>query len=137
MLAIADPHLAGVTENLQKILSKAPEYIEDVAQILDKAGKYLPTLVHIAEDPALPQVIDRIEALYAIEKKRKEAEAAATKTPRPVAVKRVGIGLDRVVKPLGAFVYLREHPWLPWVLGTGVIALVLGGGILIGRATKR
>ena len=97
--------LAGVTDDIQYLLTKVPGHIADVREIIErgagylpqikgivvKAGsklpqvadvvnkgiQYLPTIQAIVEDPALPQLVQRVQTLRSLESQAR-AEAASS-----------------------------------------------------------
>lgn len=126
----AGPHLPKVVA----IIDKAAPHLPTVIRIVEQAEPHLPTIVAVVEDPALPQVVQRIQTIRAIE------EAAAKKEPPPppgAKPKPVGIGLKRVIPALDAFIFLRKNPWVPWVAGGAGILLLFGIGFGVGRLTAR
>ena len=138
MIAAHAPQmLGGAIADLENLISKVPQYLDDVVKIVDKAGPYISTVAKIAEDPALPLIMARIEKLKAIE------DAAAAKAKGIPAVPGVappstpGVGLVHYVRPLDAVITWRQHPWLPWALGIGGAVVLVGLGVVVGRVTKK
>jgi hypothetical protein len=101
------------------------------SQILTKAGPYLDTVLQIVQDPALPQVIDRVKLIRTL------SAGPSPATPAPSTAPAAGFELKRTLPVLDAVIWYEKHRWAPYVAGAGVI-LVLGGiGFGIGRATKK
>jgi hypothetical protein len=101
------------------------------SQILSKAGPYLDTVLQIVQDPALPQVIDRVKLIRTL------SAGPSPATPAPSTAPAAGFELKRTLPVLDAVIWYEKHRWAPYVAGAGVI-LVLGGiGFGIGRATKK
>lgn len=118
---------------IQTIVNKAGSQIPKIATIVDKGAKYIPTLLSIVEDPALPQVIARVQTLKTIT--AREA-ASAPKSPG-AAVSSAGIGLQKAIKPLDAYIWYRENPGTTYaLLGLGFVAII-GGSFMAGRRSKR
>jgi hypothetical protein len=127
----AGPHLPKVIT----IIDKAAPHLSTIVRIFEKAEPHLPVILAVVEDPALPQVIDRVQTIRALEEaraKEKPAPLAPGEKPKPV-----GIGLKRVIPALDAFIYARRHPWVPWVAGGGAVLLLVGIGFGVGRLTAR
>lgn len=150
--------LGGFTDDLRTILTEAPQHAADLAALVRQAGAYLPqirsivtragsalpqvqrvvergiafmpTIVSIVEDPALPQLVQRINTLRQLEQK--------SATPgRPAPAPTPGVGIQKMLAPIDAFIWYREHPKTAIALGvTGALALV-GAGFAIGRVTAR
>lgn len=116
---------AGFGDPLSDLLAKG-------GAILTKAGPYLDTVLLVLQDPAMPQLIDRIKALKAA-----DAAASAPATPGATPTAQTGVGLSRTLPLWDAAVFYTKYPWAPWVIAGGAV-LVLGGiGFGIGRATKK
>jgi len=119
---------AGFGDSISDILAKA-------SQILTKAGPYLDTVLQIVQDPALPQVIDRVKLIRTLAAGPAVPAAAAAPSTAPTAP--AGFELRRTLPVLDAVIWYQKHRWAPYVAGVGV-ALLLGGiGYGIGRATKK
>jgi hypothetical protein len=80
----------------------------------------------IVTDPYLPEVTKLVLRLRELEAK---APTTGTKPSAPTP----GIGLRLAVKPLRAFVYLRERPWVLPVGAVAVVGGLVGLGYLLGR----
>lgn len=87
--------------------------ISDVAQ----------AALDVSSDPYLPEAVCRVRQLKAIES-RTAVPPCVTTAPDLVG----GIGLRKAMRPLRAFVYAEQHPWLYAV----VVATVVGVPALIG-----
>jgi hypothetical protein len=73
--------------------------------ILDKASGALSAATTILEDPSLPEVTGLVLRLHSLEP-----------PSRPGGPPSKGIGLNKVVKPLRAYVRFREKPWLGYLV---------------------
>jgi hypothetical protein len=91
-----------------------------ISEYVTKGATALTTAKMILDDPALPQVATLITEMHNLEPK-----TGAGGAPAP------GIGLNKLVKPLRAYVYTRRHSWalpvaiaaafsVPFLLGYGV-----------------
>lgn len=153
--------IGGTWEDIQALAKKSPQAIRQVIYIVNRSGKYLPQIVKIvdragdqipkvltlveklspymdvavsaAEDPALPAVMKRIRTLRAMK------PAKPTKSTKPSAKPPTakGIGLRRVVTPLNVYIYIRKHPWVPYVVGGVALLLLVGGSVGIGYVVGR
>lgn len=107
----------------------------NLSTTVTKARNYLDVVEAVLEDPALPQVATRLRKLKAIQAKRPSLPPG---TPRlPAGQKPPGIGLQATVKPLDAFIYYREHPW---ILPVGIVAALAVPGVIgyyIGKRRAR
>jgi len=110
--------------------------LTSVGPILAKVQKYLPTIVNIAEDPALPLVVNKIQALRNLELKARSAAAAAHTAP-PGPPGPPGIGLWRVAGVLDAYIWTRQHPWAFRGIVAGSVLGLIGVGFGLGRLSKR
>jgi hypothetical protein len=131
MLAL---QLGDTWSDLTTILAKAPDLLAKVSTILNKGEKYLDTAMQVVEDPALPQVVDLVKQLKAIEAAK--AKKAGT-TPSAATTKSIGIGLEHAIMPLKMYVAYRTRPWFGYVAIAGVLAIPLAVGVLAGRVSKR
>lgn len=123
----------GVMEDLQTIVQKAPTYLTQLVTIVNKAAPYLPTIVQAVEDPALPQVIDRVQKLKAAD----AARSAPSGVPAAAAPTKPGVGLSRTLPLWDAAIGYTKYPWAPWAIAGGAIIVLGGIGFGIGRWTKR
>jgi hypothetical protein len=117
--------------------------VDDVMTILGKAQSYLPLILDIVSDPALPEVVQKVRTIQSLAvKPAKPAKTAPGTTPpapgtppapaKPPA-KPPGIGLRRFLPAMDATIWYLRHPWAPWVIGGGVVIVLAGGGYAIGR----
>ncbi len=133
--------------DLKQRLSKLPFYaptgfgdtVSDISallgkggQILSKAGPYLDTVLEIVQDPAMPQLIDRVKTLKAI-----DAAKSPSAAPGAPAAATSGVGLKRVLPLWDVAIFYTKYPWAPWAIGAGAVVLLGGIGFGIGRATKK
>lgn len=123
----------GVIEDLQSILQKAPALLQKGVVIIDKAGPHLDTVLKVTEDPALPQLVDRIKKMQAVQaqKAAKAAPSGVSPTPAP------GVGLKRVLPLWDAAIFYEKHPYAPWLIGVGAVLTLGGLGFGIGYAVGR
>lgn len=110
--------------------------LSSIVPILTKVQAYLPTILSIAEDPALPTVVNRIQMLRKLEVNAR-SEATATHQPQPGPPGPPGIGLWRLTAPLDAYIWTREHPWATRGILAGSLLGLVGIGFGIGRLSKR
>lgn len=103
----------------------------DLVNAVGKLPSYVPLLVDVVTDPALPEIAKRIRTIQALAAERK-AKAKA-KTSGLYGDETIGIGLKRFVKPLDAVIWYMKHTWAPWVIGGGTIIVLFGGGFALGR----
>jgi hypothetical protein len=120
------PQLDGLTEDLVDIISKGPAVAGQIAGIVRKIWPYLGTVRQIVDDPALPQIIGRIQTINAL---------PSTKTGLPGSPLQpaAGVGLKHLVKPLDMYIYARRNPWAPWAVGAGIVLVIGGLGYRLGQ----
>jgi hypothetical protein len=116
---------------IETIVNKAAAQIPNIAKIVDKGAKYIPTLLTIVEDPALPDVIARIQTLHTIAETEKKAAGAAATSSAPA-----GSALSKLLAPLDVYVWYRSHPWAARALVAGGVVAVAGAGFALGRWSK-
>jgi hypothetical protein len=128
----------GVVEDLQALISKAPALLQKGAQIIDKAGPHLDTVMAVVQDPALPGLINRVKTLQALQaaKSPPTAPGAPTAPSTDTGIKNLFPLLDAaiVVEKSPVLKFATEHPVL---VGAGALLLLTGIGFGIGRLTKR
>ena len=121
--------------------TRAPQELglswDDVAQaasnIWNKAGPVLEAGVAVVNDPYLPQVACEVMRLQAIQAKRPPGPPC----PSPKNPGNKGVGLQYVVKPLKAFVYLRQHPWILPAGAAAAVGLIFAVGYAAGRRRSK
>lgn len=155
----AEQHLPIIV----KIVDKSGKYLPDVLKALEKIGPYLPRFIKmiekaapklpqiiatieqaedvilaVVEDPALPAVVQRLRQIRALHtSKNGLGQAAPTPLPVPAKSTKPGVGLDRLVRALDLYLYIRRRPWLPWVVGGGAFLVLFGLGFGVGRLTAK
>jgi hypothetical protein len=122
---------AGITDDIQTLITKAPEYLHDVVEIVNVAGKYIPTILQVAQDPALPAIVDRVKLLRQLEERHTVATSSA-----PASATR-GIGLSAAIKPLDLFIWYRQHPGATVAIAAGGVLALVGAGFAVGRWTAK
>lgn len=135
--------LGDITSDIAAIAQQAPQLLAKLQQILTQAGPHLDTVLQIAQDPALPQIIERLQTLKAQEDAKAPVSADGS-TPTST-----GSGIDKLLPVLDTAIYLNKHPAAqfaldhPILVGVGA-ALVLAGvgaGVMYGvsrwRAKRR
>lgn len=99
--------------------------IDDAVAILSRVQAVLPTVKKIVMDPYFFEVAKRVKVLYDIEAAKSGAAPSAGVIP--------GSGLQKLIGPLDALIYLRQNPWAFWLGVGGIIALIGGIGYRIGQ----
>lgn len=84
--------------------------------------------INIANDPYLNEVICRARQLQAV-----KAKTAVPVCPNTAPGIPGGIGLERAVVPMRAYVYAEEHKWVYLLAGVGIIGLPLLIGYELGK----
>jgi len=125
--------LGSVFDDIQTLLAKAPNLISQAVTIVQKAEPYIPTITSAVQDPAMPQLMARVQTLQALEAAKSPPKAPGA----PAAPASVGVGLSRVLPLFDVAIWYEKHPWAPWAIGAGVIAVLGGVGFGVGRWTKR
>lgn len=129
--------LGDITSDIAAIVQQAPELLQKLQQILTQAGPHLDTILQIAQDPALPQVIDRLKTLQAQE---------AAKAPVPAdgsAPTSTGSGVDKLLPVLDTAIYLNKHPVAqfafnhPILVSVGAAAALIGAGFGVAYGISR
>lgn len=110
--------------------------LTSLAKVLQTGSKYMPTILAIVEDPALPRVVGQIQELRALEVRSRQ-QAAASGQPQPGPPGPVGIGLWRVAGVLGLYTWTRTHPWETRGLMALGLGALIGLGFGFGRLTAR
>lgn len=88
----------------------------------------------IVEDPYLPQVACEVLRLNKIQ----EGRPPGPRCPKPINPKpNKGVGLVHAVKPLQAFVYARQNPWVVPAAVLGVVGISFGVGYWAGKRKRR
>ena len=105
-----------------------------IGPVLQRVAGYMPTVVAIVEDPALPKIVGHVQTLRALEARDRAREQAAGK---PVPPGPLGIGMHRFLGPIGALVWVRQHPWQAKGIAALSVLAVLGVGFGFGRVSKR
>jgi hypothetical protein len=124
------PQLRGVFEDITTILDKGPAVASQVSAIITKIYPFLGTVRKIVDDPALPQVVQRIEVINAM-------PSTATGLPGSIVVSAPGVGLKHLLAPLDAYIYARRNPWAPWAIGAGIVLVIGGIGYRLGQRKAR
>jgi uncharacterized membrane protein len=79
----------------------------------------------IASDPALPEVVQLVLKLKAIEGDKTSGSSSG------------GIGLRNVVGPLNTFVTIQERPWILPVAIVGIFGAVFAAGYFTSKLSKK
>lgn len=82
----------------------------------------------IATDPQLPEVVQLVLKLKAIESGKPSGAGGGGGG---------GVGLRNVVGPLRTFVLIQEKPWILPVTVVGVFGAIFAAGYLTARVVKR
>ncbi len=112
--------LAGITDDLAVIVKQGPAVAAQLASIIRTLNPYVGTVKSIVADPALPAVVQRISVIASM-----ESASAGSST--------AGVGLDKAVPVLDAYIYVKRNPWVPWAVGLGIVALIGGIGYRMGQ----
>lgn len=83
----------------------------------------------VASDPYLPETVCRVAQIRSIN--RNERPGACAETPMNKAG---GVGLRRFIKPLRAYVYAEQRPWVYVAAVAGVVGVPLLIGYALGRS---
>ena len=132
------PGFGGVMDDIQAILSKAPELLQKGVLIINKAGPHLDTVMAIVQDPALPGLIARVKTLQALQA-AKPKSVPVPGAPAPST----DTGIKNLFPLLDAAIVVEKHPALkfatahPVLVGAGALLVLTGIGFGIGRLTKR
>lgn len=99
----------------------------EIIRAAESGASAIGPAVHVLEDPALPQVIQSVKELHAVEQKR-PSTAVRTSTGKVP-----GIGLSKLVVPIKTAVMIRKNP----IIGVGLVLLVLGLPFALGYALAK
>lgn len=132
----------GVAEDIQSILAKGPELLSQAVAILNQAGPHLATIMQAVQDPAFPQLVDRIKALKAVE------DAKASTTPKVAAAPGTApastdTGIGKLLPLFDAAIFIEKRPVMqfmvnhPVLVGASAFLVITGIGFGVGRLTKR
>lgn len=123
----------SLAEDIVALGSQAPGVISGLVKVVKTVGPVLPTINLVLEDPAFPQVIERIKTLHEIE----ASKPSAPSTPGfPAPAPATGIGLNRAVPILDAVIFARRNPWVPWVVGGLLFLIPIGIGYKLGSRRR-
>ena len=122
--------LGGVAEDIEKLAQKGPELIHQAVVIVDKVLPFLPFVLSIVEDPALPQMISKIKVLKAAHAANSPPSKGSSGPPK-------GIDLARALPVLDGLIWYEKHRWVPLAAGIGIVLALGGIGFGLGRLTKR
>jgi hypothetical protein len=98
--------------------------LDDINAYLGKAGAALDSVKVILDDPALPQVTGIVMDLHRLEQPGGKGDSIK------------GIGLKRLVTPLKAYRYTRQHSWALPVAMAAVVALPFAIGYALGKGKR-
>lgn len=128
----------NIVDDIQALVQQLPGAIQSgsaalaqLGPLIEKAGPYLQTVYEILQDPAMPQIMTRVETIKSLVAKPSVPSQAATSNA-PADLK-----LYRAVPYLDSAIYVLKHPWVPWVAGTATFLLLGGIGFAVGRLTAR
>jgi len=86
----------------------------------------------VALDPYLPQVVDLVLKLEAIEKGESSSSSSSSS---PISSSN-GVGLRNVVGPLKTFVAIQEKPWILPVAVVGIVGTIFAAGYFTRKIQK-
>lgn len=124
--------LTGVTDDIAWVIKKAPEFITKAVKIVRKAEPFIDDIIDVVEDPALPEIIQRIRIIRKLKK-----------LPVTAPIKQLGGNetdaslLRKYLPAIDAYIWVEQNKW---VIPVGIAtALLIPGliGFLIGRVTKK
>lgn len=126
--------VAATAAAIAEFLNKTPDVVTQALAVLDKASTSIPTLTSIIEDPAFPQVMDRIKEMRAI-------AAAGPPAPPPAPPAKSspppGVGLQKFLPFMDAAIFYLRNPAVTWVVGGSLVLVVAGLGYGLGRRSGR
>lgn len=99
--------------------------------ITDTITGAIGTVVNVASDPYLPEVICRVGQLKAID----HGEPLAVCQPAPPGVIG-GVGLGRALPALRAYVYAQQHRWVYAVAAAALFGVPLLIGYELGLSSR-
>jgi len=107
------PQLGGLAEDIAALVTRAPGVINQAVSVMNQIEPYLPTVMRVLEDPALPTVVARVNTIRGLEVASAGGVSSNVK----------GVGLAKIVPALDAYIWYRKNPWVPWAaLGLGALA---------------
>jgi hypothetical protein len=121
---------------------KATEALQKLNAIIDQAGPHLDTVMQLLQDPALPQVVDRLKTLQTMSATPTTPTDTTTPTettpatPQPTAA-------AKLVPVLDAAIFVEQHPAAkfalehPILVGVGAAVVLTGLGFGIGYGVSR
>jgi len=140
-----------VVSDITSLLQSAPELLQKAVQIINAATPELDTILQVVQDPAFPQIIDRVKTLQAIAA-AKTAGTPVSAVPSPAAATPTptgptDTGISQLLPIFDAAIFVQKHPAAqftldhPVLVGAGVVLLLVGIGtgigVAIGRASKK
>lgn len=133
--------LGDVMQDIQTIITKAPDLLQKAVAILNAAGPHLDTVLQITQDPALAQIVARIKTLQA--SAAAKAATAPAAPAAPGAAPKTDTGISKLIPALDAAIFLDKHPAAqfaadhPILVGAGAAVLLTGIGFGIGMGIGR
>jgi hypothetical protein len=90
------------------------------------------TVLDVAADPYLPEVVCRIGQLKSID--RHEPVGLCVNTAEGVVTG--GVGIRNVIPVLRAYVYAQQNPWIYPVAAAAIVVVPLWIGYLLGKGPR-
>lgn len=139
--------VAATAAAIAEFLNKTPDVVTQALAVLDKASTSIPTLTSIIEDPAFPQVMDRIKEMRAIAAagppapppapSASSASSPASTSTAPKSSPPPGVGLQKFLPFMDAAIFYLRNPAVTWVVGGSLVLVVAGLGYGLGRRSGR
>ncbi len=121
---------------IRKRYSRSPRGATGATIAMGDAASTITSLVStvgiatdLATDPYLPETVCRVSQIRALNNGQRPGACAET----PMN-KTGGVGLRRFVKPLRAYVYAEQHPWVYAAAVVGVVGVPMLIGYALGKA---
>lgn len=100
----------------------------DLSSVLTTIENAVGAGLDVASDPYLPEVICRIGQLHAIKGNQPVPPCATTPPGLPG-----GVGLDKAMYPLRAYVYAEQNPWVYPLAALVIFGLPMFIGYELGK----
>lgn len=121
----------ALVDDVAQLAQYGPTVVSQVVGILGKIQPLLPTVKLVLDDPAMPQVVERIKILAAIEAARPKPPGTVVTASMPGAG--AGVGLHQAILPLDALIYVRRNPWALPVGVAAFLGIFVGLGYMLGK----
>jgi hypothetical protein len=109
----------------------SPQPMGDLASTITSLASTVGIATSLANDPYLAETVCHVGQIKAI-----NAGQVPPACPKTAAGLPGGVGLGRFQKPLRAYVYAEQHPWVYAAVVAGVVGVPLLLGYMLGKGSR-